>query len=202
MTKQPHKHGRQRGFTLVELMIVIVIAAILLSIAAPSFEETIKRNRRLTSLEDTLGTLATARTEAVSRATPVAICPSSDGSACAGNWEDGVIMFEDDGAGAGTAEDGDRSGDEELIRIAGAYPNGITVRSGGSFTDTGTVIFDELGAVADNGTLIICDEDGVQEARGVVINLSGQPRLAVDENDPADGIVNDDRGAGNNVVCP
>jgi type IV fimbrial biogenesis protein FimT len=58
---------RQAGFTLVELMIVVALVAILLALAAPSFRETLARNR----LEGVAGELATdfqyARSEAVAR---------------------------------------------------------------------------------------------------------------------------------------
>lgn len=191
---------------MIELMIVLIIAAVLLTIAAPSFQDSLQRNRRLSALENTLTLLSTARSEAVARATPVAMCPSADGANCSGeNWEIGGLIFEDNGTGAGgVAEDGDRNGNEELIRVPAAFPQGITVRSGGSFLlagrDKGAVLFNELGGVVGTGTLVICNADGAASASAVVINVSGQPRLAVDES--ADGIVNDDRGAANNVSCP
>jgi type IV fimbrial biogenesis protein FimT len=58
---------RQAGFTLIELMVVVALVAILLALAAPSFRDTIARNR----LEGVASELATdfqyARSEAVSR---------------------------------------------------------------------------------------------------------------------------------------
>lgn len=60
-----------RGVTLIELMIVIVIAAVLLSFAIPSFRETIDRNRLKAAVETLNGDLQFARSEAIKRNRPV-----------------------------------------------------------------------------------------------------------------------------------
>ena len=69
---------RQAGFTLVELMIVVALVAILLSLAAPSFRETIARNR----LEGVAAELSTdfqyARSEAVARNAQVGLFVGSN----------------------------------------------------------------------------------------------------------------------------
>ena len=69
---------RQAGFTLVELMIVVALVAILLALAAPSFRETIARNR----LEGVAGELSTdfqyARSEAVARNAQVGLFVGSN----------------------------------------------------------------------------------------------------------------------------
>lgn len=69
---------RHAGFTLVELMIVVVLVAILLALAAPSFRETLARNR----LEGVAGELSTdfqyARSEAVARNVQVGLFVGSN----------------------------------------------------------------------------------------------------------------------------
>ena len=69
---------RQAGFTLVELMIVVALVAILLALAAPSFRETLARNR----LEGVAGELSTdfqyARSEAVARNVQVGLFVGSN----------------------------------------------------------------------------------------------------------------------------
>ena len=73
-----------RGFTLIELMVVVAIAAILLMVAAPSFNETIEQSRVETVQNDLMRDVAFARQQALSRNSLVTICRSADGASCAG----------------------------------------------------------------------------------------------------------------------
>lgn len=54
-----------RGFTLLELMIVIVVLGVLLSIAVPSFKEMSDRNKLTATTNDLIMALLSARSEAV-----------------------------------------------------------------------------------------------------------------------------------------
>ena len=65
------KRHAQQGFSLVELIFGVVIMAILLSVAAPSFTEWIKNSRVRTAAEAMQNGLQLARAEAVRRNTPV-----------------------------------------------------------------------------------------------------------------------------------
>lgn len=72
---------RSQGFTLMELMLVIALAALILGIGAPSFREFLRNSRMVTIANDFLGGVQTARTEAIKRQLPVggvAVCPSDN----------------------------------------------------------------------------------------------------------------------------
>lgn len=57
--------ARQRGFTLVELLITVVVLAILASLAAPSFADLIDRRRLASQTEAVMDLLHLARSEAI-----------------------------------------------------------------------------------------------------------------------------------------
>lgn len=78
------RRARDRGFTLVELLIVVAVLAVILTLAAPSFREMIEMQRlRGTSAQLTTD-IQFARSEAVSRQEVVAISfePSATGMSC------------------------------------------------------------------------------------------------------------------------
>lgn len=72
------------GFTLVELMVTIFVAAVLMAIAIPSFKHAIQSTQTSAVTNDLLADLKFARTEAVSRGNEVAVSASNNG-----NWNDG-----------------------------------------------------------------------------------------------------------------
>ncbi|QID17194.1 prepilin-type N-terminal cleavage/methylation domain-containing protein [Nitrogeniibacter mangrovi] len=94
-----------RGFTLIELMVTLAVAAILAAIAAPSFTRMIEDNRITTQANDLLTGIASARSEAIKRGVSVTITPKTndytngwcvhDGSAAAACTAGGINTFRD-----------------------------------------------------------------------------------------------------------
>lgn len=86
-----NKLSRLRGFTLVELMVTLSIAAVLMMIAVPSLE-TYRRNSELTSATNTLlAAINAARGEAMKRGMSAMVVPMGNDS----NWNAGWVVFVD-----------------------------------------------------------------------------------------------------------
>lgn len=167
------------GFTLVELMITLVIAAILLAMAVPSFMTMLQNNRMVTQVNDYVTSLNVARSEAVKRSSRVTVCKSANNTSCAttGGWQQGWIVFVD------TNNDAIVSAGEEVLRAHGPIESGNTlvgtanVASYISFVSTGFSLL--TNGSAQTGTVVMCDSRGFgADARAVVLSASGAVRTA------------------------
>lgn len=136
--------NKQRGVTLVELMMTLIVLAILTVIALPSFEAVIRSNRTTALTNDILNTIALARSEAIRRSAPVSLCGSANGTACGGDWGQGWILFNDDNG------DGEINGADSVVRQWGrpagnasfaGMPNRLTFRANGTLAATATQNF-------------------------------------------------------------
>ncbi|WP_045727374.1 Tfp pilus assembly protein FimT/FimU [Xanthomonas sp. GPE 39] len=90
--------ARQRGFTVVELMVTIAILAILVALAVPSFTALMRSNRLTSTANELVAALQLTRSEAVRLNGGVSLCRSADGNACAnaaGNWAQFLIVTRD-----------------------------------------------------------------------------------------------------------
>jgi len=95
-------HRYNQGFTLVELVVTLAVAAIVMAAAVPSFQNFIQNNRITAQANELVTALNLARSEAIKRGVPVRVCTSVNGTGCAaaGGWQQGWIVFSDiDGLG-------------------------------------------------------------------------------------------------------
>src|SRR4030065_326257 len=85
------------GFTLIELVVAMAVAAILVTVAIPNMRTFIQNGRLNTQANDLIGDLNLARSEAIKRRSGVGICKSTNGTACAGGggWREGRALFVD-----------------------------------------------------------------------------------------------------------
>src|ERR1700722_2757820 len=88
----------QTGFTLMELLMTIAIAAIVATIGIPSFQYVTNSNRVAGEVNGLLGDMQFARGEAIKEGQTVTVCVSTDGALCATGtttWNSGWLVFSD-----------------------------------------------------------------------------------------------------------
>lgn len=70
------------GFTLIELVVTLVVAAVIVAWGLPSFKNLIISNRLVSQTNDLIGSLNLARSEAIKRGSTVSVCKSKNGTQC------------------------------------------------------------------------------------------------------------------------
>lgn len=197
-----HSKSTMIGFTLIELMVTLALAAIILTQAVPSFNSLVQNNRLISQKNEFISTLNLARSEALKRGTRVTVCASTDQTTCdTTNWENGWIVFSDRNADrvldAGTGACLDT--EDCLVRVSAGLTDGnsLSAKKSGAMADTGYIQYTPRGAVDAAATFTFCDKRGDDHARATNINNLGRAISASDSG--ADGIVNDVDG--NNISC-
>ena len=163
-----------RGFTVIELMIVLTIGAILLAIGMPSFVDFMRESRAGSAMSALTGDLQLARSEAVKRNARVLLCARANptSTACtaapsATAWMNGWLVCMDrnvDGAcDASTAADPNpirvQSGFSAPVSVSGPaativyFPVG-NASAGGAFTVTAETSTTRTATVAPSGTVV------------------------------------------------
>ena len=173
---------QQLGLTLIELIVVLAVAAIITTTAIPGFQSLIQNNRMSTTVHAFVTSLHLARSEAVKRGDNITICKSADTSTCttAGGWDQGWIVFVDKN-GNGVRE----TASEELIRAQSELIGGTTI-NGQDDVDTyisysGTGFTRKVGGGTLNtskSTLIFCDKrKWGDHAKAIFLTSTGSVRL-------------------------
>lgn len=180
------RRGSTAGFTLIELMVVVALAAIMMTLAVPSFQNMIANNRITSHTNELVMAINMARSEAVKRNVRVILCRSADPAAstpsCGGSandWTTGWLLF-----ASGDANKTYQEGVDTLIRVGEAARTGIQIRTNG--TSDNNLEINSNGSTNESGgtaAFAICDDrdsDGdfdEQWGRQIQVSPSGHVRL-------------------------
>lgn len=168
---------KQSGATLMELMVVLAVSAILLGVGLPSFASLIQTTRLSSVTNEMLSALHLARSEAIKRNSRAVICPSVDGSHCAGSgdWHQGWLVFHD------TNNNAAREAGEAVVFVHGTLPQGFSITGDSklakyiSYSPTGGGKL--ISGALQFGSLTLCaDSGGTLAARKIIISSTGRPR--------------------------
>jgi type IV fimbrial biogenesis protein FimT len=162
--------ARDRGYTLLELMLTIAVAAVVLTLGLPSFSALKARNAQRVEINALFHAVHLARKGSIMRKQVVSLCPSADGSACnpGSDWSGGFLVFENSDRDEPPELD---DGEIVLYRHRASRSVKITANRRG-FTLRATFLR------ATNGTLVICDRAARVPPKALVISYSGRPRVA------------------------
>lgn len=168
---------RERGFTLLELLIGVALLALLLMLAIPPFRELVAVNRAAAHAQVVMTSLFLARTEAIKRNRQVTLCKSADGAACTttGDWSQGWLVFVDESVV------GVRDPAEEIVRVQQGLNDDFSLRNTNAAR---WYAYRPDGSAASSGGLVtgtfrVCPGNGnAKLAYRVITNITGRPRVA------------------------
>ena len=163
--------NRQPGFTLIELIVTVAVAAILLTVGIPSFQQMMRNNRAAAHMNEMISALNLARSEAAKRGVRVSLCPSTDQATCIDgtNWNNGWIVFTDTSANDSTVTVG------TVLRVGEALTGAPTLTGPTSvrYRFTGDILNDP-SSTSDKAEFIYTLDTITQR---VCISPVGRPRV-------------------------
>ncbi len=92
------KRSNIKGFTLLEMMVLVAMVGVITAIGLPSFKSMMVTSEVADTTNDLIVALKRARSEALKHGRDVRVCSSTDGINCsgvAGNWGEGWLVFVD-----------------------------------------------------------------------------------------------------------
>ena len=149
---------KQKGFTIIELLIVLTIGGILASLALPSMRDGLLNTRAKTSASDAHVSFLFARSEAIKRNSSITVTAAS-------GWTNGWTI---------------KTGSTTL-RQQDALPANITVTCSG--TCPTTITYEKTGRASPSTELrIYVNGNNKIKMRCVSLSLSGKPLIELDTN--------------------
>ena len=155
-----------KGFTLLELMVVVAIVAIIAGIGIPAMNSFLDNSRAEAKLTELSRMFAFARSQAASTRSPVTICPLAN-NVCTANWQGQVSVFND----------------PNNNRILDANETVLRVTEPSSANDiinfaVAGVSFSANGTASANGTLSYCPSGKADKAAQLTLLQSGRSRVS------------------------
>jgi type IV fimbrial biogenesis protein FimT len=163
--------GGVRGFSLIELMVVLIVVAVLVAVAAPSYSVVVLRTKLKSYANSMVASVYLARSEAIKRNAPVRLCISNaDGDDCqgGGSWEEGWIVMDPN---------------DTVIRHEQALSAGIVLFEASSIH---TMSFQPTGVgmkflpSGNTPVMTICQQtppSSIKEEREITVAATGRPRI-------------------------
>jgi len=159
----------KRGFSLMELMVVLAIASALLAIGLPSFKDFLANSRMAETNNALVYSIQLARSASVERLEATGLCvsdkPMEDDASCTtdSTYGNGWLVYVDSD-GNGLLDDG-----EDILERVDAPAPEFTFTASETFKDQ--IYFNDTGATINVAGVPITGSIGVDFADGVQVRL-------------------------------
>ena len=161
---------RSKGFTLTELLIVLALAAILATLAAPNFRDFVRSTRMTSEANSLVLGLNLARSESVKRGRRVNLSSASGDEF----WTTGWAMYED------TDADGTQDGGEPSIRVGEGMDPPLTLEE--TVNSASFISYQSSGVLSVSPAtraFDLCESDRNGETgRQITISVTGRVSIA------------------------
>jgi len=186
-TSNKNNVKKNAGFTLIELIVTVSVAAILMSIAVPSYKNMIESNRLSTGTNELVSALILARSEALKRSQNITVCTSANSTTCSGgtDFAQGWIVFLDcdsdgtfDANGVDCDGDGNTDDADQVIKARGRV-SGVSIIKADTTSWEG---YNFAGRSRGVGTFNIALKSGStvgSTKKQIVVGRSGRIRTVV-----------------------
>jgi len=181
---QPLRHAApspQRGFTIIELTVVIAIMGVVATLAAPSFKSVVERWRVRNTTEAMVNTLYYARSEAIKRGGRIGIekipktTPGCTQASTNQEWGCGWFVFQDDNS------DGKWQSSETKLQTYTPPANIDVIHQSGG-TDIKVDRYGMMSGLNAKGFVISPAPDGISSpaTRGICMSSGGRVKVIED----------------------
>jgi type IV fimbrial biogenesis protein FimT len=168
---------RALGFTLIESLVVLAVAAVLVSLAIPAMSRMLARHRLVTAQLDLIASLGHARNLAIASGRRTLLCPSVDGVRCAEDthWERGWVV-------GNYRSDKASQLDGPPLLVHGGYAHLVITSTSGRTR----IRFQPLGTSGGSTvTFTLCRQGHPAEALAVKVSIVGRIAAAKADADQA-----------------
>lgn len=158
-----------KGFSIIELIVALSIAAILMAVAAPSLQKFVSSNRLTSQVNDLMGDINLARSEAIKRSVTTGVCvTAAGGTSCvtSGNWANGWLVYFDN------------SGTKVPIKNHDPLTGKITLTAPGSADE---IVFSRSGLISSPSSAIkqfTLTDPKTSGKRIICLSATGRPSLS------------------------
>lgn len=173
MNLSARKKGLSSGFSLIELMMVVAVAAVLIAVAAPNLTDMATSGKLNSESERWIASAQLARSEAIKRNRVVTLCASTDGITCvtAGGaqvWSSGWVIGYTEGS------------TWTVIERSQATASGYRLEVASGTDPVYAVAFQTSGVDSTTATAMVCRSKpaGNLQQRTIALSTTGRTTLS------------------------